>query len=356
MTPFPWLSDIFRKSSALEDLSSIESECERIIKIEIAHLNALRSQTVISDAVLKAACCVLENTQISLADAIDHAAADGVIIPYLVEHWRQNTNTDTGQWIHFGLTSQDIVDTSFMLFCQSVIQIIDAKCSHIIKEFGALDEKFGNRTINAHTRLQIALPIAVSELISSWLRPIQATLVNLENWSKHKAQVQLGGPIGDCHALIGQGVNISMHREDMAKELGLSAAQTSWHTDRHTIREFANHLVSLSSAMGKIGMDIGLLSQNEIGAIKLEGGGSSSAMQHKSNPIAAEIIVSHADIIAGYANTLNATAIHEYQRSGMKWTIEWYILPQITQMSLSQIKHLLDITSKLSFVETVHEI
>ena len=104
-------------------------------------------------------------------------------------------------------------------------------------------------------------------------------------------------------------------------------------------------LALISGSLGKIGADVALLSQNEIGVIRLEGGGGSSAMAHKSNPVNAEVLVALARFNAGLAGTLQHTAVHENERSGAAWTLEWLTLPQMlvtTGASLRLAGHLLD--------------
>ena len=90
-----------------------------------------------------------------------------------------------------------------------------------------------------------------------------------------------------------------------------------------------NLLALISGSMGKIGADIALLAQNEVAAVRLEGGGGSSAMAHKSNPVNAEVLVALARANAGLAGTLQQAMVHEYERSGAAWTLEWLTLPQM---------------------------
>ena len=85
----------------------------------------------------------------------------------------------------------------------------------------------------------------------------------------------------------------------------------------------------LSGTLGKIGQDIALMAQNEVGEVRLATGGGSSAMPHKSNPVPAEVLVTLARFNAGLLGTLHQALVHENERSGAAWTLEWLVLPQM---------------------------
>ena len=114
----------------------------------------------------------------------------------------------------------------------------------------------------------------------------------------------------------------------MAERLDL-ALRPSWHSQRDRIGEFGSFLSLLSGTLGKIGQDIALMAQNEVGEVQLATGGGSSAMPHKSNPVPAEVLVTLARFNAGLLGTLHQALVHENERSGAAWTLEWMVLPQM---------------------------
>ena len=71
------------------------------------------------------------------------------------------------------------------------------------------------------------------------------------------------------------------------------------------------------------------MAQNEVGELRLAGGGSSSAMPHKSNPVLAEVLVTLARFNAGLVGTLYQGLVAENERSGAAWTLEWLTLPPL---------------------------
>ena len=99
---------------------------------------------------------------------------------------------------------------------------------------------------------------------------------------------------------------------------------------------------------GKIGADVTLLAQTEVAAVTLVGGGTSSAMAHKSNPVAAELLVALARFNAGLAGTLQQAMVHEYERSGAAWTLEWLTLPQIFATTGASLRHAATLLDQIS--------
>jgi 3-carboxy-cis,cis-muconate cycloisomerase len=130
----------------------------------------------------------------------------------------------------------------------------------------------------------------------------------------------------------------------LARELGLAPADC-WHTARDNLAEFANWLSLITGSLGKIGQDIALLAQNEIAAVTVTGGGKSSAMHHKANPVLAEILVTLARYNAAQLSAMHQALVHEYERSGAAWTLEWMVLPPMvvaTGAALARSLTLLD--------------
>ena len=116
------------------------------------------------------------------------------------------------------------------------------------------------------------------------------------------------------------------------------------------IAEAGGWLSLVTGTLGKIGQDIALMAQSEIGAVALPPGGGSSAMPHKSNPVSAEILVALARHNAGLVAGLHHALVHEGERSGAAWTLEWLILPQIAVTCASALAHAHALVGRLSFV------
>ena len=157
--------------------------------------------------------------------------------------------------------------------------------------------------------------------------------------------VELGGPVGDRASFEGKGGAVA---RGLAQRLDLGIAEP-WHSARDPIVAFGSLLSLLSGSVGKFGADVALLAQNEVAAITVAGGGGSSAMAHKSNPVNAEVLVALARHNAGLVGTLHQALVHENERSGAAWTLEWLTLPQMLVATGGSLRLALALAEQISF-------
>ena len=137
--------------------------------------------------------------------------------------------------------------------------------------------------------------------------------------------LQVGGAAGTLDKLGDRAADVSAR---LAQALDLGPAR-SWHSQRDNIVELADWLSQVTGSLGKIGADIGLMAQNRFGEIALEGGGGSSAMPHKHNPVGAEVLVTLARYNATLLPAMHQALLAEGERSGAAWTLEWLTLPSM---------------------------
>ena len=134
--------------------------------------------------------------------------------------------------------------------------------------------------------------------------------------------MQFGGAAGTLEKLGDKGRAV---RAALAAALGLGDAP-QWQSQRDRIAELGGWLATITGALGKLGQDVALMAQAG-GEIALAGGGSSSAMPHKANPVGAEVLVALARFNAAQLGGLHQAMVHEQERSGAAWTLEWLLLP-----------------------------
>jgi 3-carboxy-cis,cis-muconate cycloisomerase len=115
----------------------------------------------------------------------------------------------------------------------------------------------------------------------------------------------------------------------MADALGLAAVPHPRHSERDGVVVLADWLSLVTGGLGKMGADIALMAQSEVGEIRIKSGGGSSAMPHKVNPVGAEILVTLARFNATLVSGIHQALVHENERSGSAWTLEWMLLPQM---------------------------
>jgi 3-carboxy-cis,cis-muconate cycloisomerase len=268
-------------------------------------------------------------------------AQDGVVVPALVKQLRAGVPEPHRAALHKGATSQDAIDTALMLQVARIFEVYDVRLTSIFGQLDRLAGDWSGQDLMAHTRMQVALPTTWNSKLAAWAEPLQRHAKALTAMRRSLLVVQLGGPVGDRSSFEGHGDAIAA---GVARKLDLGIAPP-WHATRDPIIGLGNLLALISGSIGKIGMDVALLAQNEVTALRLEGGGGSSAMAHKSNPVRAEVLVAVARANAGLAGTLQQAMVHEYERSGAAWTLEWLTLPPMlvqTGASLRLCQELLD--------------
>lgn len=251
-------------------------------------------------------------------------ATDGVVVPDLVRQLRKAIGGDAAEKVHFGATSQDVIDTSLMLRLTSVCRLLCGRLSGLLSAFEEIDRQWGSNALMARTRMQAAIAIRVSDRITAWSAPLASYQDRLERMDVVSFPVQFGGAAGTLEKL---GDKAGAVRASLAEYLGL-ADHPQWQSQRTTVADLAHILSLISGSLGKFGQDIALLAQAG-DEIELSGGGASSAMPHKQNPVAAETLVSLARFNAVQLSGIHQSMVHEQERSGAAWTLEWMILPQM---------------------------
>lgn len=251
-------------------------------------------------------------------------AADGVVVPALVRQLRAAVGPEHAAALHRGATSQDVIDTSLTLRLREVVELLDGRIAGVLDALAGLP---GDVRLMAHTRMQKALPTLSGEKVAAWAAPLTRHRQRLAQLQPRLLVLQLGGPVGDRQSFDGHGAALAAR---MATALGLTAA-APWHSVRDGVAEFAAWLSLVTGSLGKLGQDVALMAQNEIGSVELAGGGGSSAMAHKSNPVGAEVLVALARLNAGLLGTFHQSLVHENERSGAAWTLEWLVLPQMAE-------------------------
>ena len=321
----PFLSGLLGDEE-LEAYFSAESDIAAMLRFEAALAHGLADAGIVSEENASAAIAKIKDFTPDM-DALKNATArDGVVIPELVRQLKAACGDDS-KAIHFGSTSQDVVDTSLILRLRSCIEILEARLKSIDLIFQKLIAEHGEKPLMGRTRMQAALPITVADRLNNWRIPLQHHLARLHEIKPRLLLGQFGGAVGNLDKFDDNQTNII--RSSLASELAIDFEKSNWHTKREALVEFSNWLSMVSGSIGKIGKDITLMNQNEIGEIQVAGAGGSSAMPHKQNPVKAETLVTLAAFNATQISAMHHTLVHEQERSGSAWTLEWMVLPQM---------------------------
>ncbi|HXV29384.1 MAG TPA: 3-carboxy-cis,cis-muconate cycloisomerase [Sinorhizobium sp.] len=334
----PFLSGLLGDEDVARHLSA-EADLRAMLAFEAALAKAQAANGVIpADAAGRIAetCATFTPDLAALRSA---TARDGVVVPELVRQLRVAVGENAARHVHFGATSQDVIDTSLMMRLNSIVRIFSRCLSDILAALGALESRFGARRMMALTRMQAAFPIAVSDRLHAWTAPLAA---HRDSLAEQAFPLQFGGAAGTLDSL---GEKAAPVRAALAEALGLRDAP-QWQSQRASIAGFAGLLSLVTGSLGKFGQDIALMAQAG-DAIALSGGGSSSAMAHKQNPVAAETLVALARFNATQLSAIHQSIVHEQERSGAAWTLEWLVLPQMVLAAGASMRLAADLCARI---------
>lgn len=259
----------------------------------------------------------------------------GVPVPALVKELKKNLPIEYARWVHFGATSQDIIDTALVLNCRELLNLYEVRLQHVIQQLHKLAITHRNTLIAGRTRTQQAVPMSFGLKVANWLAPLLRQQERLEELKPRFLKLQLAGAVGTLSAMQEQATAVS---EKLAKRLNLTVGY-NWHTQRDSVVELANWLGLTTGLLGKMGQDWLLLGQSEVGELTFTNGGGSSTMPQKCNPVSAELLVTLARYNAGQLGQMHQAMLHEHERSGSAWTLEWLVLPTLLMATAVALRH-----------------
>jgi 3-carboxy-cis,cis-muconate cycloisomerase len=279
------------------------------------------------------------------SDKIDIGAlSKGVIrsgfpIIALVEQLRKQAGAEAAPYVHWGATTQDIMDTACVLQIRAAIQMFKRGILELLHHLSELGERHRATVLAGRTHGQQALPITFGLKVAGWMAPIIRHAERIDEISPRLLVVQCGGGAGTLSALADKGLAVT---QALAAELGLGVPVMSWHAQRDCVVEFAGWLSLVTGTLGKIAQDIILLAQTEVGEVAEsgeQGRGGSSTMPQKSNPITSELILAAARTNASLLSALHQAQIQEHERATHGWQVEWLTVPQMMILTGGALKH-----------------
>jgi 3-carboxy-cis,cis-muconate cycloisomerase len=263
------------------------------------------------------------------------AALAGTLAIPLVKHLTALVSGDARNWVHYGATSQDAIDTAMILQVRDALQLLLRQLGHIAAECARLARDHRHTLAPARTLLQHALPITFGLKAARWLAMLTRQMESLHALQRRALHVQLGGAAGTMASLGGRGQAVTMQ---LAAELGLDPASLPWHTERDRIGDIAATVGVVVGALGKIANDLILMLQTDVGEVSeavVAGKGGSSAMPHKRNPVDTMMALASARLALGQVPVLLQTMIQEHERAIGGWQAEWEALPALFRYTSS---------------------
>ncbi len=273
---------------------------------------------------------------------------NGVSVPALLDQFRSEMQApEHAQYVHWGATSQDIIDTALMLRLRQALLLAEADLREVIKALAKAAKDHAHLPMPARTYGQHATPTSFGAVLAEWGMPLIDAVAALPDLRKDTLCVSLSGAAGTASVL---GPDPAKTRADLARALGLNDPKRSWHNDRSPILRIVDWQGRVMAALGHMGQSLLGLTNSETQELALSQSGGSSTMPQKQNPVSPSVLVALNHAHSGLRATLQAAAAHQHQRDGGAWFAEWLVLPQVCLGLASALHH----AKKLSAGITPH--
>jgi 3-carboxy-cis,cis-muconate cycloisomerase len=256
-------------------------------------------------------------------------------------------DADAARYVHWGATSQDVIDTATMLTLRAGIDALLGDIDRAITGFAELARQHRNTAVVARTWLQHALPMPFGLKLAEYAAALHRSRARLKRLRAEALALQFGGAAGTLAALGDKGLLVA---EKLAQELKLPLPDAPWHSHRDRIAEAASVFAIIAGSCGKIARDVSLMMQTDVAEAfepSGEGRGGSSTMPHKRNPVAAASALAAATMAPNLAATILAAQVGEHERSAGPWHAEWPTLPMLMLVTSGALAAIVDIAEGL---------
>lgn len=326
------LFDRFVEGEATASVFSDEAVVGAMLRFEIALCRAQGACGLIPADVTERLAGTLGQVTVDVAAlAREGAQAGSVAIPFVKSLTAQVSAVDaeSARWIHFGATSQDVIDSAMASCAKDALRELDRSLLTAIQACAQLADRTLAVPALARTLLQPAGVTTVGYRAAQWGVALKRCRRRLRAAAETGLAVSLGGAIGDLAQLDREGDGV---RAELARRMGLADPGGNWHTLRDDW--FAVHacLGTLAGTMRKIAADIARAAQPDVGELaepEAPGRGGSTAMPHKRNPVLCLRILAATQPIPGWIADLLAGADHEFERALGSWQSELATVPRL---------------------------
>ncbi|SNY70338.1 3-carboxy-cis,cis-muconate cycloisomerase [Enterobacter sp. CC120223-11] len=324
------------RGSALTALFSDAQAVQGMLDFEAALARAEAACGVIpSEAVaaIERACDVRSIDMTALGEAA--ASAGNLAIPLvkqLTAQVKQN-DPDAARYVHWGATSQDVIDSGFVLQLREALLKTDEMLANLLAALAKQTTLHRETVMPGRTWMQHALPVTFGLKLAGTLDALLRWQVRLREISSRALTLQFGGAAGTLASLNDHGPAVA---EALAQELNLTLADTPWHSQRDRLLEIGHWYAGVCGTLGKFASDFSLLMQTEVAEVSeptAPGRGGSSAMPHKRNPVGCAAILTAVQRTPGLMATLYASQIQQHERALGGWQAEWEVLPELITLA-----------------------
>lgn len=327
-------------TQAMRDVFSDRQLIARYIEVEVALAQAEARCGVIPQ---DAADTIARESTLERID-FDHMRHETDIVGYPIlplVHQLVAMCGDAGRYVHWGATTQDIMDTANVLQLRDALAIVEADIRALRGILADLAKTHRDTPMAGRTHLQQALPVTFGYKVAIWLAMFDRHQERLAELKKRVLCVEFAGAAGTLASLGSKGLEV---QAALAQELGLAVPTTTWHVARDGFAEAVNLLALVTGSLGKIALDIMIMASTEFAEVYepfVKGRGASSTMPQKRNPISSELMLAASKAVRQHAGLMVDAMVQDFERATGPWHAEWIAIPEsfvLTAGALHQAK------------------
>ncbi|MFM0513995.1 3-carboxy-cis,cis-muconate cycloisomerase [Paraburkholderia sp. RL17-373-BIF-A] len=314
-------------TAKMRELFSDYALVQRYIDVEVA---LARAEARVGVIPADAAEVIARESTIERID-FDHMREETDIVGYPIlplVHQLVGMCGDAGRYVHWGATTQDIMDTAVSLQVRDALDVIDSDIRELRTILVDLAKKHRDTPMAGRTHLQQALPVTFGYKVAIWLAMFDRHQQRLAELRPRVAVVQFAGAAGTLASLGDNGFEV---QRALADELKLGVPATTWHVARDGFAEAVNLLALVTGSLGKIALDIMIMASTEFAEVYepfVKGRGASSTMPQKRNPISSELMLAAAKAVRQHAGLMVDAMIQDFERATGPWHAEWIAIPE----------------------------
>lgn len=323
-----YFKDMFGDSQ-MRSIFSDEARVQAWIDTEIALAKAQAKMALIPEEVPQklAAVAKIENLNLDEMKA-DFDRVGFPILPF-VKQLNKVCDPETARWVHYGATTQDILDTGTVLQMEKGLKWIEQNLEDITIALAHLSQKYQHTVMAGRTFQQHAAPITFGYKTAIWLDEVLRHQARLKEVKERLLVGQCSGAVGTFATLNQEGLEV---QKLMFELLNLKVPNISWHVARDRWGELVQLLALISATFAKIANEVAILMRSEIGELSEpfeQGRGASTTLPQKRNPITCEPIIANAHKLRELASSQLVAMIQEHERGALgQMHLEWMVIPE----------------------------
>ncbi len=323
---------MFRDARVLGCFSAV-AHVQAMLDVEAALAEAVAEVGLIPATAATTIRAVAKAEHFDLEILRDESVKSGNLAIPLVEQLTNlvaSTDPNAACFVHWGATSQDIIDTSLVLQLRASLPIVIQHLDRGVAAALQHARRHIDTPMPGRTWLQHATPITFGLKAAGWADALDRVRTNLRTALQAASVLQFGGAAGTAAALGTSGPNVA---RAMGTRLSLAVPDLPWHAHRDRLAHVSVALGLVAGTLGKVGRDLGALAQTEVGEAHEGRGGGSSTMPNKRNPRGAAVALAASIRIPGLVSTVLAAMPQEHERGLGGWQAEWETIPEIVQLT-----------------------